>query len=169
MPISAKQTAQKAAQAVAKQASYETGEFLKSAREQVMTPPETPRQDENKKQEAPQEQKEDSTNKRHVSYLESYQQELEQIRRENLYKELLKKVTEGEVVPLEDYAKELSFEQRQVLKAQMEAVKARREQTEQEQSTNSLPQIISKQGRRMFNKLKKQNEMHVETRQPPSS
>lgn len=61
--------------------------------------------------------------------IEALDRELEEIRKQELFKELQRKIAEGEDVPLQEYP-ELSMEQRQVLNAQMEAVRFQRQQAE---------------------------------------
>lgn len=56
--------------------------------------------------------------------LEANQKELEDIRKEKVFKELQEKISQGEDVPVENY-EELSMEQKQVLNAQKQAVKER--------------------------------------------
>lgn len=93
--------------------------------------------------------------------------ELEQIRRENLFNELQKKISEGEYIALGDYEKDLGYEQREVLKAQMEAIQERKAK-EISTRKETIPQIISKRARGMMGTIKKRNQQHVEMRQPPS-
>ncbi|CAN5335939.1 hypothetical protein BH10PAT1_BH10PAT1_0580 [soil metagenome] len=157
-------TAQQIAQNVAKTVANESNEVLKNAVEQIFANPEVQREKQ-KPAEAPVAPVEKPKD---LSFLREYKTELDQIRRDNLFKELQKKITEGEEVLLESYVNELSYEQREVLKAQMEAVKIRK-QASVVQQNQSLPQIISRKGRGMLNSFKKQNQQHVEMRQPPSS
>ncbi len=166
MPI--KQTAQQIAAQVAKQTIHESNEFLKSAREQI-APSVQPQQSEK-----PQEKKEDykvdeerfkAESKR---LMQTYESELNQIRRDNLFKDLQRKVSEGEDISLESYQNELSFEQKDVLKAQMEIVQNQRKMVASQEKSSPL-QVIAKKGRNaMMGMFKKKNEQHVEMRQPPS-
>ena len=163
-------TAKQVAINVAKQAAHEGNEIFKSAREQIITTSETPikespldKGDSFKNLSNPS----NESHPRNLSFLREYKQELDQIRRDNLFKELQRKIAEGEIIPLENYINELSYEQREVLKAQMEAMKIRLEQENSQKP--SFPEIVAKKGRGMFNKIKKRNEQYVETRQPPSS
>jgi len=163
------QTAKQVAIQAAKQTVRESNEFIKSAREQIAPPPQSEQH-----QEKPEEKKEEpKVDEAHLAsqksrMMQAYDSELTQIRRDNLFKELQRKISQGEEITLEDFITQLSSEQREVLKAQMEAIKMQKEAA-QSQSQNSIPEIISKKGRQMFNKIKKRNEQHVETRQPPSS
>lgn len=59
--------------------------------------------------------------------LQALEREIKDIRLDKLIKELQRKVASGEEVSLENFS-ELTLEQRQVLKAQMEAVKVQRQQ-----------------------------------------
>lgn len=162
-----KQTAQQIAQTIAKQTLHESNEVLKSAREQIMPTPELPKE---QKREAPETKKPETNEaKPNLSFLNSYKQELEEIRRETLFKDLQQRISEGEEIPLESYQKELSFEQREVLKAQMEAVKMQKQSALNSQKKQSTLQVVAKKGRNtMMGMFKKKNEQHVETRQPPS-
>src|SRR5579859_7421171 len=173
MPIP--QTAKQAAINIAKQTARESNEFVKAAREQV-APTESQKSSEEPKADNRTQNEEKDRNKEgvaklreHSSFMGVYRQELEQIRKDNLFKELQKKISEGEEIPLANYVKELTSEQREVLKAQMEAVRIRREQEEEAKKKNTIPRVVSKKGRQMFFMFKKRNEQHVETRQPPSS
>jgi ABC-type phosphate transport system auxiliary subunit len=164
-----KQTAQQIARSVARQSLNESNEFLKAAREQIAPALEVPHQEAPKPSIPVQNAEQSEANKNQsIRLKEAYGAELEQIRRDNLFKDLQRKIAEGQTVPLEDYINELGSEQREVLKAQMEAVQVRKKNAELKGKKDSLPKIISKKGRGMFNKIKKQNEQHVETRQPPS-
>jgi len=59
-----------------------------------------------------------------LARIAALEREISQIRNDELYKKLIKRVQEGEIISVVDYP-ELSFEQKQVLIAQMEAVKMR--------------------------------------------
>jgi uncharacterized protein YPO0396 len=143
-------------------------EILKTAREQI-SPINQPEPNENKPKEDSEpinEQKLESQKSRRIEALDA---ELNQIRRDNLFKDLQRKIAEGEEIPLENYIKELGSEEREVLKAQMEAVKTRKVASENK-SKDSLPQIISKKARGMVGGMvKKRNQQHVETQKMPSN
>ncbi len=169
MPIN--QTAKQIAVSAAKKAAYESNEILKTAGQQILSSPETSQQKpqpEEQKTVTPQKEAEARKEASLKNMMRSYEGELNQIKRDNLFKELQRKISEGIEVPLEDFANELSSEQKDVLKAQIEATLSQ-QSSQNSQKRESIPQIISKKGRQMVNKIKKQNEMHVETRQPPSS
>lgn len=100
--------------------------------------------------------------------LESLQTEMRDIRRQKLFESLLQKIQSGEYVAVEDF-QELSHEQRDVLKAQLEA------KTHNSQLTTNQPLIepMAKRGRRFggFGKRKNAAEKQatrVEMPLPPS-
>jgi hypothetical protein len=75
------------------------------------------------------------------------QKEIEDIRKQDLFGDLQAKISQGIEVPLDDY-KELSMEQKQVLMAQMEAVRNRQKQASDQGNINNVPAIHSKPSRR---------------------
>jgi len=102
---------------------------------------------------------------RHLQALES---ELKDIRRQKLFNELMKRIQAGENVPLEEFA-ELSFEQKDVLKAQMEAFK--KQQAMQSNQSSGIPIPDAKRGRKMGGGQKgaaKKEQTRVEKPVPPS-
>jgi hypothetical protein len=126
----------KLAQTIAKQMAQEPLEILKNASEQV-TGQEAPRSQESQsspsgnqdQQKLIEHQNELHDKMKTGRRMEAFQRELDDIRKQNLFKELQAKISEGLVIPLEDYS-DLSMEQKQVLKAQMEAVKFQKQQAE---------------------------------------
>ncbi len=80
--------------------------------------------------------------------IEALDRELKDIARERLFKELQRKISEGVEVYLEEYP-ELSMEQKQVLNAQIEAVKVQMTQRENSQR-QSLIEPAAKKGRKLF-------------------
>lgn len=158
----------------AQQMAQEPLEILKTAARQVTGPEnisqsEAPRQQpEVKKDEVPQEEVE---YKKHVSeqdgrHLQALESELKDIRRQKIFNELMKRIQEGEDVPLEEFT-ELSYEQKDVLKAQMQAVKLRNSQ----QVSNGIDMPVAKRGRKMGGGQKgaaKKEETRVEKPVPPS-
>ena len=94
--------------------------------------------------------------------MEAFQRELADIRKGELFKDLQRRIAQGEEISLQDYP-ELSLEQKQVLKAQMEAVKA---QMLNAKNTNDklLQEPAAKKGRRLFNFGKKQEVKRQQTR-----
>ncbi|MFI5241170.1 MAG: hypothetical protein ACHQUA_01920 [Microgenomates group bacterium] len=93
--------------------------------------------------------------------MEALDRELKDISRERMFKELQKKISEGQDVYLEEYP-ELSMEQKQVLNAQIEAVKA--QIAHQQNTQGGVIEPSSKKGRRMFNFGKKQQAQKQQTR-----
>jgi hypothetical protein len=102
--------------------------------------------------------------------MEALNQELKDIEKQDLFKDLQGKISEGEAVPLQDYS-ELSMEQKQVLKAQMEAVKKQKAQAEYNQASIEVPGVNSKPSRRFGAGQKHEAEKQqtrVEKPVPPS-
>lgn len=100
---------------------------------------------------------------RHLQALES---ELKDIRRQKIFETLMQRIQNGEEVPLEEFT-ELSFEQKDVLKAQIEAVRTRNLQP----VTNELPELSLKRGRKMGGGQKgaaRRETTRVEKPVPPS-
>lgn len=169
-----KQTAKQMAINAAKQAARESNEYLRTASAQITgieksTPQERSQQPQGQQSEQPKlQEKSQQASQKDVSFLNVYKGELEQIRRENLFKELQRKITEGEEVPLIDYVNELTSEQREVLQAQITAVKERKEAVKK-QKPESVPQIVTKKARGMLGAFKKRQQQHVETQKMPSN
>ncbi len=171
-----KQTAKQLAIQTAKTTLRESNEFLKIARQQIAPIPEAPRSAEKPispkpSESGPKQEPNVDQNKLQVQsnrLKEALDRELEDIRKENIFKDLQKRISEGEELNLENF-QELSLDQKQVLYAEMEAVKARKEANTINSKKSSLTEIVGKKGRKMFNVIKGRNEKHVETRQPPSS
>ena len=101
--------------------------------------------------------------------MEAFQRELADIRKGELFKDLQRRIAQGEEISLQDYP-ELSLEQKQVLKAQIEAVKAR--DSKFQISDSNLVEPVAKKGRQLFNFGKKQEvkrqQQRVENIIPPS-
>ena len=97
--------------------------------------------------------------------LQALESELKDIRREKLFKDLMERIQNGEDVPLEEFS-ELSYEQKDVLKAQIEAVRTRNSQP----VTDQLIEPISKKGRQMFGQKQSAQKQttRVEKPVPPS-
>ena len=159
----------------AQQMAQEPLELLRTAAKQVTGQESTPKSDagpEQPKANADPEIPQDETKyKQQVAeqdgrHLQALESELKDIRRQKLFNELMKRIQEGEDVPLEEFS-ELSFEQRDVLKAQIQAVKNRNVQ----QSVSSVDMPTSKKGRKMGGGQKgaaKKEETRVEKPVPPS-
>lgn len=173
---SAGKSAKTLAQQIAKQIAQEPLEILNTARGQV-TGQEISRQSENNTIPQPQEnpkkgveeQKKQTDNLRAQRRMEALNRELADMEKQNKFKEIQKRISEGEEVPLEEYP-ELSLEQKQVLMAQIEAVKTRKLQESKTQ--NEFVEPTAKKGRQMFNFGKKtamkREQTHVEKVVPPS-
>ena len=102
--------------------------------------------------------------------MEALERELSDIRKQDLFKDIQGRIAGGEEVPLEEYA-ELSMEQKQVLKAQMEAVKFQKQQAAYNQSQEGFKMPGSKKSRKMGSSQKQEAEKqttHVEKPVPPS-
>lgn len=158
----------------AQQMANEPLELLKSAAKQVTGSENLPFTESPKVQEQP---KEDSVPQEEINYkkrvaeqdgrhLQALESELKDIRRQKLFNDLMKRIQNGEDIPLEEFT-ELSYEQKDVLKAQMQAVKARNAQPIQ----SGIDMPAAKRGRRMGGGQKKsaqQQTTRVEKPVPPS-
>lgn len=157
------QTTKNLAQKIAKQMLEEPLEILKTAKSQVTgveTKPNTEARNENLESRIENENyklKQELQSQRIVGALN---QELRDISRENTFKELQRKISEGIDVYLEEYP-ELSIEQKQVLKAQIEAVKNQLANNDQQ---SNLPEPSAKKGRKLFNFGKKTSMKREQTR-----
>lgn len=100
--------------------------------------------------------------------MEALNQELQDIHKQDLFKDLQNKIAQGVEVPIADYV-ELSMEQKQVLKAQMEAVKTQESRISNQES--GIIETHSKRGRRFGQGQKQEAEKQqtrVEKPVPPS-
>lgn len=97
--------------------------------------------------------------------LQALENEIKDIRRQKLFNDLIARIQNGEDVPLEEFI-ELSFEQKDVLKAQMEAVRTRNAQP----ITDQLVEPVSKKGRQLFGQKQSAQKQttRVEKPVPPS-
>lgn len=157
------------AKQVAKQLAQEPLEILKTAREQIESHEQPQEQDQKSKEQKSEPTPEEKAKKQAQSQrlMQAYGSEIEDIRKQELFKDLQRRIAEGEEISLEEYS-ELAAEQKQVLEAQKQAVVAKKVQAKQNQETPL--QIISKKGRKMFGKVGlKREQTKVEMRQPPSS
>lgn len=172
------QTARDLAKQVARQMAQEPLEILKEASGQVTgqefpPSPDAPRPpqtvEEQQKLMAHQEELRDKMQA--GRRMEAFQRELDEIRKQNLFKDLQAKIAEGQDVPIEDYG-ELSMEQKQVLKAQMEAVTFQKKQAEYNEAQGGGALFGSaKKGRKMGGGQKHEAEKQqtrVEKPVPPS-
>lgn len=159
----------------AQQMAQEPLELLRSAAKQVTgvenlpnTNPEAPKEQPKPDNEVPQEEQKykkqiAEQDGRHLQALES---ELKDIRRQKIFNEAMKKVQNGEDIPVEEFV-ELTYEQKDVLKAQIQAVKNRNSQ----QTVSSVDMPTAKKGRKMGGGQKgaaKKEETRVEKPVPPS-
>jgi len=167
------QSARDLAQKIARRLSQEPLEVLKTARDQVTSletshsNPQPNQINENQPKNVENQQKLQDKMKS-GRRMEALNRELSDIHKQDLFKNLQGKISQGIEVPLEDYP-ELSMDQKQVLKAQTEAVK---NQMINEQMTNDKLIIpTSKRGRR-FGQTQKQEaekqQTRVEKPVPPS-
>lgn len=161
------------AQKIAKQMAREPLEVLKSAGEQVVGgedvhPQENQETGDQKKTSGSQEKLLDQM--KSGRRMEALNQELKDMHKQELFADLQARISEGEEVPLTDYGN-LSMEQKQVLKAQMEAVKAQKQQALDRQDSYEVPSISSKPSRRFGAGQKHEAEKQqtrVEKPVPPS-
>jgi hypothetical protein len=168
-------SAKSLAKAIAKRIAQEPAEILKDVKEQALGL-ESPGQQEkrppvssgeqNKKFE---EQQKIGDRLKSTRQVEALNRELSDIRRQDLFKDLQRRISLGEEIPLGDYS-ELSMEQKQVLNAQMEAVKEQKTASTDQQGQFAEPAV--KKGRQLFNFGKKtamkREQTHVEKPVPPS-
>jgi len=156
-----KQAIKKSARAIGE----EPLEILKSAVKQISVEENIPVTEQPKDEEQP---KLDQTamaqqDGRHLQALES---ELKDIRRQKIFESLMQRIQNGEDIPLEEFT-ELSYEQRDVLKAQIEAVR----NSKLSSSVDQLETPSAKRGRKMGGGQKgaaKREETRVEKPVPPS-
>jgi len=134
---SAAKQSKKAAQQIAKQMAREPFEVLKTARRQVTNQESSPsRAPATSAQEAPSESKEappavseELDREKSRRRIEAHRRELESIQSQKTFEDLQKRISEGEEIPVENFS-ELSMEQKQVLRAQAEAVKKQMESSQ---------------------------------------
>ena len=146
-------------------------ELLKTAKDQIMGPENGQQQTQESitsqnngptAEENDYKQKISEQDGRHLQALET---ELKDIRRQKTFKSLMQKINSGIDVFLEEFS-ELSYEQKDVLKAQIEAVRTRNSQP----VTDQLIEPISKKGRQMFGQKQSAQKQttRVEKPVPPS-
>jgi len=163
-------SAKNLAQQIAKQMAREPLEILKNSREQITGEKLTPSE---KQPSQVDEQKEvNDANMlndklKSTRLVEALNREIGDIQKQDLFHDLQRRISEGEELPIEDF-QELSFEQRDVLKAQMEAVKI---QMQNAKNSNAKFELFgpAKRGRKMGQKQQAQKEQtRVEKPIPPS-
>jgi hypothetical protein len=154
----------------AQQMAQEPLELLKSAVRQVSGEEERPQQQETPRSDPEIPQDEQNYKKKVAEqdgrHLQALEAELKDIRRQKIFNELMRRIQSGEDVPLEEFS-ELSYEQKDVLKAQIEAVRTRNSS----HATDQLAMPSSKKGRKMGGGQKgaaKKEETRVEKPVPPS-
>jgi len=156
------------AQQIAKQMAQEPLEVLKDAREQ--TTGETIGQSDGQSARPPEDQQKLVQNQQELQdkmkgerRMEALDRELDDIRKQEKFSELQKRISEGEEIPLTDYP-ELSLEQKQVLNAQMEAVRSQIAKQQEASASGQLVEPGAKKGRKLFNFGKKQSVKQEQTR-----
>jgi hypothetical protein len=164
----ATKSAKQMAQQIAKQMAQEPLEILKDVREQT-TGQEFSGQPSGQQSTGTEGQQKPIDNQdkiqdtmRSSRRMEALQREIEDIRKQDKFSELQKRISVGEKVPLEEYP-ELSMDQKQVLNAQMEAVRNQM-QAQASQNQNVLVEPASHKGRQMNNFGKKQSMKNEQTR-----
>lgn len=172
-------SAKSLAQQIARQMAQEPLEILKNASSQV-TGQEVAKPQENNSRPASVDdqnklvghQQELQDKMKASRRMEALARELEDMHKQDLFRDLQAKISEGMEVPLENY-EELTMEQKQVLKAQMEAVKFQKEQAEYNQAQAEGGSLFgsSKKSRKMGGGQKQQaqkEQTRVEKPVPPS-
>ena len=165
-------TVQDFAKSIAKQVADEPGEILKDAGEQIIGERAFPKTAENPPpatDSVSQENQKAQDDAFTVRRTQALQNEIEDIRKQDLFKDLQSKISEGFEIPLEDYP--LSMEQKQVLKAQAEAVKIQRRKASYQSGMGEVPTVHSKPSRRFGAGQKHEAEKQqtrVEKPVPPS-
>jgi len=104
-----------------------------------------------------------------MRHLEALNNEILDIRRQKLFNDLLLKIQNGEDVPIQEFT-ELTFEQKDVLKAHLEAVK---KQSDRNNMETPLTEPVTKKSRRFGETGKRKNpaeqqQTRVEKPVPPS-
>jgi len=153
------------AQQIAKQMAQEPLELLNNAREQTTgeelsgQPTPMPFEPAHDQQKAIHEQQALQDTMKSSRLIEALNRELEDIHKQKIFKDLQEKIMNGEFVALEEYT-ELSMEQKQVLKAQMEAVKNQKENM----VTESAPLFGASKPNRKMGAGQKQQAQKAQTR-----
>ncbi len=171
------QSARDIAQKVAKQMAREPLEVLKKAESQV-TGIETQKfqegvsqnQDSETQAKVIQHQNELQDKIKSGRRMEALNQEIKDIHKQDLFKDLQNKIAQGIEVPIADHT-ELSMEQKQVLMAQQEAYKNQKSRMEDQNALAEVPAIHSKPSRRFGAGQKQEAEKQqtrVEKPVPPS-
>jgi hypothetical protein len=175
IPSDTANSAKNLAQQIAKQIAREPLEILQDIKEQTTgeTNP-TPEQSNKNSQSGNPSENVHAENviadkQKSSRLIEALNRELEDIKKQNLFKEIQGRIAMGEIVPLHEYT-QLTMEQRQVLSAQMEAV-AQQKRLRDASSFQDVPTITSKPSRRFGAGQKQQaqkEQTRVEKPVPPS-
>jgi hypothetical protein len=169
------QSAKNLAQQIAKQMAQEPLEVLKTARDQVTSPEghidnQPPSQNIENSEKASENQQKLQDQMRSTRRMEALNQEIKDIHKQDLFKDLQDRIAQGEEVPIADFT-ELSMEQKQVLKAQMEAYKNQMSKVKNQNTLSEVPVMHSKPSRRFGAGQKQEAEKQqtrVEKPVPPS-
>lgn len=169
-----KKTTQQMAKQVARQMAQEPLEILKTAGQQISgAEAPTPDSSRGPLQEPKEPKKEEEMQlKRKIEVqgqrqMQALQKELQDMEGQKLLNDLLKRISGGEIIPLENYP-QLSTEQKDVLKAQMEAIKTQKEAAAREKP---VVEPGTKKSRKLFGFGSSQAEKqktHVEKPLSPS-
>lgn len=170
-------SAKSLAQQIARQMAQEPLEVLKDVKSQVTGAENLPSREHSPQAQASSQASSPEFQKKQAEHdklstqrrMEALVRELEDIHKQSVFRELQKKIAEGEDVSVEEYI-ELSMEQKQVLNAQKEAVQ-KQIQSQRTQSANVLPMPTPKRSRKMGSSQKQEAEkqqQRVEKPVPPS-
>ena len=149
------QSAKNLAQKIARQIAEEPIEILKDAGNQIIGAEQGNLQENSSQNQNPENQAKIIRHQNELQdraksgrRMEALNRELSDIHKQDLFKDLQAKISQGDEIPVADYS-ELSMEQQQVLIAQMEAVKYQKQQAAYNQSQGGTLSIISKPSRKM--------------------
>lgn len=162
------------AQNIARRLAQEQVEILKEAKTQISGDGTSTKPEENNPKNQSGEDRHTSSKQEDNSFaqrrMQALQNEMEDIRKGKIFRELQAKISQGETVFLENYP-ELSMEQKQVLKAQIEAVTTRQLDDQTAKQLQEVPVIHSKPSRRFGAGQKREAEKQqtrIEKPVPPS-
>jgi len=162
-------SAKNLAQQIAKQMAREPLEILKDAKEQAIGEESFGQSDSQQfddldhQKKLAEHQNELQDKIKSSRRMEALDRELIDIRKQDLFKDLQRRISEGEEIPLGDYS-ELSMEEKQVLKAQMEAVRSQIARQQDNQISGQLNEPAAHKGRKLFDFGKKQGVKNEQTR-----
>lgn len=171
------QSAKNLAQKIARQIAEEPIEILKDAGNQIIGAEQGNLQENSSQNQNPENQAKIIRHQNELQdraksgrRMEALNRELSDIHKQDLFKDLQGKISQGIDVPIADYT-ELSMEQKQVLIAQKEAYQNRKSKIENQNSLAEVPAIHSKPSRRFGAGQKQEAERQqtrVEKPVPPS-